>query len=128
MKVEHTDAACGEMPNEGDVPEGRSPHVFRHQVSGCTVPEPLNERIFFCASSYRQELQHLFFLLSLSVQLCGSNPGSTRNDHQAAGAGDGMQNHGQGQRLHERQEEGTKSVSMTSSSLYAQLCLDEPTN
>ncbi len=42
----------------------------------------------------------------LAVQLRGSDPGPAGHDHQAAGAGDRLQDHGQGEGLHEGQEEG----------------------
>lgn len=51
-----------------------------------------------------------YFSLSLcflcAVQLCGSHPGSTRNDSQTAGAGNGLQDHGARQGIDEGQEEG----------------------
>ena len=42
----------------------------------------------------------------ISVQLCREDPRTPRDDGEATRTGDGVQNHGQRQRIHERQEKG----------------------
>ena len=46
------------------------------------------------------------FILHSTVQLCGSNPWTKRNDSKAARAGNRLQDYGSRQGFDERQEEG----------------------
>lgn len=63
------------------------------------------ERITFILS-LNCDIKYLSFFPSFAVQLCGSHPGTPRNDSQTAGAGDRLQDHGARQGIDEGQEEG----------------------